>query len=264
MASVFFVNYPFTVSQNTQIYAYAPIQNLALYDYIISFNFQGANSNVPFNKFFNVRTYEQGNFFNNGIIDPTQINYYAINLNVNHTLLNSLLLSNIAIINSNNTTIATTFSSVFATFYPNESSLPFRILEILATKIFASAKAQAAIANDTNFYKGDNVANSLLNQIINGIDITLQNQTVQNTIFNEYVALNRIIQPNTPADFNTLANFNFSNTEFDFPIFLSTNLYDIANDTALSAVNNGPNVGGTILTNGVINIPILLRFISNN
>jgi hypothetical protein len=62
---------------------------------------------------------------------------------------------------------------------------------------------------------------------------------------------------NRTSGATSAGNLNFNNTSWDFPIYFKSNLF-----SSTSLINNGPNVGGNILQNGSMNIPIILRFTS--
>ena len=61
-------------------------------------------------------------------------------------------------------------------------------------------------------------------------------------------------------DVNVPATFNLSNTIWEFPIFLVSQLVDNNGTANMDSVNNGPDVGGNVLTSGTMNVPVLLRF----
>jgi hypothetical protein len=268
--STFFINSPFTVTQNASLYAQNGLTaTISSYDYILNINVTAAGFSG--NQLFSYANYQQG-LLNNGIVNTNSLNNVALNLAFNNTVLNTFLLGNYTNITSANSNVTNTFA--YNTLNTANQQLPFRILEIVATKIFGSAKAQSAIYNDTDFYAPFTVANSMLNQIQNGINNVIQNTQMQLNIFNIYVGLDRIETQttnnvNSTNDVTLPANFNFQNTIWDFPIFLQVNLFDasVVNGTAysnLALLNNGPNVGGVQLASGSMNIPLLVRFYTTN
>jgi hypothetical protein len=54
-------------------------------------------------------------------------------------------------------------------------------------------------------------------------------------------------------------DFNFNDTVWEFPIRFYTEL-TATGEAIMNELNNGPDVGGARLANGVVNVPILLRF----
>jgi len=112
-----------------------------------------------------------------------------------------------------------------------------RIVEIMALKIFGSARAKAAIANDTDIeatvWKG-------------ALETTFN--TDRNTIFEQYVNLDRVQQEaNANVDYNDpsqMTPFNFSGLTFVLPVHVSLDsMKDDAGQSLTGAILNGPVYG---------------------
>ena len=211
-----------------------------MYDYIIEVN-ATPNSNTSLNDIFNQRDFVLNN------------NNYVINLNINSSRLNELFYSSNTInISSNMNTVVS--SIVYNTLdKSNEKLLGLRFLEIIATKIFGHAKARAAIRNDSKFYEKS--ATSLVQQVIDGVNTSIVTKKMD--IFNTYINQNRY--NGNINNIPTPVNFNFDNTNWEFPIHFSFGFND-TNAGGYNLLNNGPNVGGTQFLNGSISVPILIRF----
>jgi hypothetical protein len=260
MSDTFFVNSPFTISQNTDLYAETDISIFNEYDYILNINLSKFNDNnvitpLSINELFNDRIFKQ----NSNTQNTSNENLYDVTLTANLDAINTLLYSSNSVsISSSNLDI--TNKSTYNTLTTGQKLLGLRFLEIVATKIFGHAKARAAISNDTDFYRPLSDEGSLIKQIGEGINIALD--TKKNTIFNKYVAYDRI-ELNPSNDVDDIADFNFEDTEWEFPIYFESTLTDLGNNVSMELLNNGPNVGGNILKNGHMNVPILLRFFVN-
>lgn len=247
----FFINNPFIISQNAQIYSETLTSTTSNYDYILSINIREGPFTTP-NSLFNTRTYQQnvGNQNNPGE------NLVDINLAINTDMLNLILYS----VNSVN--ISSTMNNVIqqpaynTLITSSDQLLGLRFLEISATKIFGHAKARAAIANDTDFYLPYSSSGSLIQQISDGINNSIVNKKLD--IFNYYVTYDRIeLNPNNDAI--SPINFNFDNTNWEFPIYYTTVIGNNNSGANLSLLSNGPNVGGNQLINGMLSVPILLK-----
>jgi hypothetical protein len=150
----------------------------------------------------------------------------------------------------------------FSTFKNNQGKLGYRLLEIVAHKLFGHAQAHAAISNDSQFYTHDAELWDHLTDIIS-------NNNFKNSIFCQYVALGRYNtwsdtstnNVNYDNDVDTWVKFNFVNLTFDYPLYVSGNiLLNKLTNSEINLLQNGPNVGGTLLSNGSYNIPILVKF----
>lgn len=256
MSDNFFINEPFTVSQNTDVYAKSANADETTYDYVLSINVNGVWNSM--NDLFGNRVFIQSSP-NENTADENNVN---IMLDANVTALNSLLYSNGVVgISSSKTSIATTNAAVYGTLLSGNHLLGLRFLEIVATKVFGHAKARAAIDNDTQFYAPASTTSSIINQIVNGINNAVANKKAD--IFNMYVAFDRIqnnVNTNTNADVYANQNFNFDGTQWQFPIYFLSTVTDTTADSNLGLVNNGPDVGGNVLINGSMNVPVLLKF----
>jgi len=217
---------------------------LSTYEYILDIN-TSAGSWSSINQLFNMRDFMQN----------TNINTYDVDLSVNTDSVNNLLHS-INVVNMSSPMTSITDKSAYSTLNKEPELIGLRFLEIIATKIFGHSKARAAIANDTEFYLPYSSNGSLIQQITDGINNALYNKKTD--VFNMYVGYDRI-ELNPANDVEVNATFNFDNTTWEFPMFLQSSLNDIGIDS-LNLVNNGPDVGGNILIDGLMNVPILLRF----
>lgn len=246
-----FINNSLDITQNANVYgSYINAGNN--YDYIFSINVASlCNNNMSLlfsNASFIQNTTNPGNY------------------NINITLNNSTSYTNWESVFNNQelTQIVQGNSNVsFGTLQGTDSqSIGERFLEVIAHKIFGHGQAQAAINNDSEFYTHDAL-------IWDHLSTTLGTTTIRNDIFNQYVASGRYQDEAETAgatvnnyDFNQWVNFNFTNLTFDFPLYLSGTI--LTNDTLttnqLNILYNGPSVGGTSLTNGSYNIPILVSF----
>jgi hypothetical protein len=132
------------------------------------------------------------------------------------------------------------------TFTPGLKPFAFRILEIVAHKIFGHAQARAAIANDGDF-------ESLADSVIDGMNNSLN--SMKGDIYAQYVYYRRAVPP-TNHNMNLPIPFDFDHSTFKFPILIQGKLVG----EAINALKNGPIVGGTQLVNGEYNIPFILSF----
>ena len=262
MTDNFFVNYDFTVSQNANIYTQSISTTESTYDYVFTINV-AENSWASMNDLFNTREFVQ----NSNVQNTSGENATDVTLQLNRDSLNDLLFAtNCVDISSTKAAVATTNAAVYNTLDKgNNKLLGLRFLEVVATKVFGHAKARSAIQNDSDFYRSDAVTGSLINQIANGISDAFVNGSKRNEIFNVYVSYDRVqdnVDPNANNDANSASLFNFDSTTWEFPIHFTSTVVDAGSDTtSLSELNNGPSVGGALLTNGSMNVPILLRFI---
>jgi hypothetical protein len=255
MSDTFFVNSPFVVSQDTSLYANAVNADTQLYDYILDINILATGSAwTTMNDMFVDRHFVQNATSGDGE------NNVDVTLSANVEQLDALLSINSVAVSSDNTSV-NGLTAVYGTLAAGEHYLGLSMLEIVATKIFGHAGARAAITNDTDYYRRYNDANSLIQQIADGINGSLANKAAD--VFNEYSLYDRVQDnvdtTNGQIDWNAPAQFNFANTTWQFPIYFTSTLSSISGD-ALGAVSNGPVVGGNQLIDGSMNVPILLRF----
>lgn len=258
MADNFFVNSPFNVTQNAQIYSVTVTTNANQYDYILGINVTAAGW-TSMNDLFANKHFIQ----NSSAQNTNGENNVDISLDANIAAINALLYG------SNAVSISSDMSNVsghaaYTTLTAGDKLVGLRFLEVVATKVFGHAKARAAIANDTEFYSNAN--GSIIAQIADGINNAIS--TKKSDIFNAYVAYDRVEENvntnNASNEFNADAEanktFNFADTNWEFPIYFLSTVDDNNSNADLSLLNNGPNVGGNQLVNGSMNVPILLRF----
>ena len=204
----------------------------------------------------------------NGSDDFT--NYNTVHLNVNRSRLADLLnVATCVSITSNNTEV-TSHTSVYNTLDTSAKQLAgFRFLEIVATKVFGHAKSKIVIENNEEYYANGydddyTLTNSLIGQIAWGIFNSANSK--RNEVFNQYVFTDRIEDNANDATLTNITgyprpfmDFNFNDTVWEFPIMFYTEL-TATGEAIMNELNNGPDVGGARLANGVVNVPILLRF----
>lgn len=247
---VYYINAPFDLSQNTNIYAQDISQSVfSNYDYVLNISTGWESMNSLFS---------QRQFIQN-----IQVNNVDISLNIDVSNVKLLLsTSNVASIYSTNPSIIA--SPAYNTLKSGNTNIGFRMLEIVATKIFGHAHAQAAIKNDSDFYQNNITStggDSLIAQIGNGINNSLV--SMSNYIFNAYVRSNQYGGSAFNATNNNINNdgddtlgieyFNFYNSQWEFPVYLTGLL-------SSNFLMNGPNVGGNVMENGTYRVPLLLRF----
>lgn len=235
----YFANSFFTVSQTTDLHSENTGMDIDYFDYILDINI-----GPTLNSFFNTRQFKQTNNQQN---DPLE-NNVTIDFVINRTFIESILTSNTVSIPAGTGDLSKLI------YEPTQAGL--RFLEIVATKIFGSAKARAAISNDTEFY-------NLSNQIMNGIQNSINNK--KHDIFNQYVQYDKI-EDNVNNDVDDFVNFNFYESEITIPLYFLSSLDANSN---FSGLRNGPGtaiIGGSEssrLINGSMNIPLLMRFLNN-
>jgi hypothetical protein len=225
----FFINQQILLNQATSLRAQnTETSSLSSFDYIINFDI-GNDSNLLFKN----RSYQK------------KLDGVDIDLQFNHNFINNIIASKTSILSIGNPTCKSTGIS-------NDKELfGLRLLEIIAIKIFGHAKARSAIGNDSEFYNLTSGMNQLIGGMQQGINVKALN------IFDSYVQDDRIQKEangvNSYDDVGKPGYFNFQNTNWLFPVYFSGQLQG----GNLSLLNNGPNVGGTQLINGVYNIPLL-------
>jgi hypothetical protein len=246
----YFANEFFSVSQESNLHAETFTIANASYDYVFEINV----GESTLNSLFNARQYIQ----NSNDQNSTGENNVDINLTLNRQFIAEQLLTNNRIDVYGNSKSYLGYEYGFLT--GAEKQVGLRFLEVAAMKIFGHAKARAAISNDKDFYRGDDVAESLVHQMITGLQASIN--TKKHDIFNQYVRDDRIEIANT-NDVDVNVNFNLALSSIAIPMrFLSTV------DTNSNTVNlqNGPAAGaigtGSVSTfvNGSMNVPILVKF----
>ncbi len=265
MSDRFFINESFTISQTASLYASnLPLPTLNEYDYILDINVTDGLWSGMDDLFSEKRFMTE----TNGEDDFTE--YNTVHLNVNRTRLANLLETTIGVSITSNKATVTSRSVVYGTLDTSAKQLAgFRFLEIVATKVFGNAKTKIAIENNEDYYSNDynddyNSTNSLIGQIAWGIFNSAHSK--RNDVFNQYVLTDRIEDNANGATLTDVddyprpfMDFNFNDTVWEFPITFYTDL-ESTEDAIMEELNNGPNVGGARLANGVVNVPILLRF----
>lgn len=260
----FFIDDPFTISQTSNIFSQIlQPPSTTDYDYILDINIKSHWDSM--NDLFSERRFMTE--ANQG--DNSEM-YNIIHLNVNREKVANLFESaNSIIITSDKTAVTDDYQTVYNTLDPDPQLIGFRFLEIVATKIFGHAKTKIAIENTNDYYTNDynddyNVVNSLIGQIAWGVFNSIINKKFN--IMNDYVETDRIQDNAHGASLYTLddypypfINFNFNDTVWEFPIIFRTVLASTGGSD-IEELNNGPLVGGRQLINGVVNVPILLRF----
>jgi len=256
-----FINAPFTVSQDTNVFGeYSNLEETQNYDYIFKINVATlCNNNMSL-------------LFNNASFSQSLDDLENVNINIvlddHETFTNWGNLFN----NQDLTDIISSESTVaFSTLQPNTyQSIGDRLLEVVAHKLFGHGQARAAINNDDAFFTHDN-------EIWDNLSVAVSNNDFRHDIFNQYVALGRYgNEANSNANTNDnnqndvnydngeakWVPFNFNGLTFDFPMYLVGDMTtsDSLTDAERNLLQNGPNVGGTSLVNGAYNIPILIKF----
>jgi hypothetical protein len=126
------------------------------------------------------------------------------------------------------------------------ASLGQFLLEVIAIKLFGNAKAVTAILNDSDFNSDilyTNIANGLMSSLVVDTDY----------IFSEYIKNGKISPSET---FTSPQNFDFSNSSFTFPLYLSGSIPTILGPK----LQNGSSLVtvGSKINNFSYNVPILL------
>lgn len=231
----FFVNDPFLVTKNGSSINIPYGNN---YDYILNVNIFTSNI-TSVNSIFQNRTFRLNQ------------NQMDIDLTINIDLINQLLYNLDSVDISSSMNNVSNHNAYDTLTKQVNKKLGFRMLEIIATKIFAHAKARAAIANDTDYYLPYSNSNSIIKQIVDGVNNALFNK--KNEIYNIYSSSNRF---DHNENMENPINFNFSSSNWDFPFYFTTSL----NGSIPSQLSNGPNVGGSRLINSQVTVPLLIRF----
>jgi hypothetical protein len=262
--SVIFLNNALLIQQNADIYGNFINENIP-YDYIFNINLASVLESNDITSLFNSATYQQNSQ------NQDDIN---IILTIDDSATSSVFTS----FNNGNyiSTLPGLSSRAFGTFFTTPQSFGYSLLEVVAHKLFGHAQAHAAIKNDNEFYNHDS-------KIWNHFSQSVATESLRNDVFNQYVAIGRYeTWTNTSNAYNSENNnfsdvsnyndvngavkFNFQGLFFDFPLYLNGDMYDAGNLNSsvtpdeLSVLANGPNVGGSVLANGVYNVPILVRF----
>ena len=242
-----FVNNAFLLNQNTNIYG--EYINPGTYDYTFNINLAALAPNMTslFTNASYIQNTQDMNNYNINLVLPDSLTYPNWNANINNQNIITLEIGNSL--------------TGFSTLNPSvPESFGERLLEVVAHKIFGHGKAHAAISNDSAFFTHDA-------ELWNHLSSSVATDSFRHNIFNQYVALGRyeneiiLNGPGIGNDKNVFVNFNFNGLSIDFPMYLAGNvlLNNGLTPTEISFFFNGPNTGGTILTNGVYNVPILIK-----
>lgn len=174
------------------------------------------------------------NLFNTATVTGTGNNISNVNLVINQTQFLSIL-------TTNKTGISQSNNSRFLGFDRNNTPFGTRLLEIMATKVFGHAKARAAIANDAEFYN----MNTIIPRIQNSFNVE------KNNIAQYYMnATGTILNGNT-------SNLPVSNANFIIPVYLVGNTRSLFTKDIIIA--DCASAGGSLIKNGVYNIPLLFH-----
>jgi hypothetical protein len=243
-----YINNLYTINQNVTVYEQFINQTNFDYTLYININSLVATDTTGITGLFTNASFVQNNNNPNNIDVTIIFKNSATFVNWN-TLFNNKELSTVLIGNSN---------IAFNTFKTNQQPIGYILLEIIAHKLFGNAQAMAAINNDSTFYLHDT---EIWDQLANSV---LSNQ-FRNDIFNQYVAIGRYqstINNNNNYNDSNITNFNFANITFDFPLYLNGSILldSTLTNVEKNILQNGPNIGGTLLCNGNYNIPILVKF----
>lgn len=265
---VFFIDNPFYITQNTQLYTTTPISyDIDRFEYIINIDIADTFTG-GMNQLFNNRHFKQNvpdGYENNLSIDPNNPDISAsqlvdISMSANTEIIRQLLFTDdCSDIYSTHPQVIS--RAAYSTLIKGQNKLiGLRFLEIVAIKIFGHARARAAIENDADFYS--NAQNYLIHQIALGIDNAVSNKA--NDIFKLYVSLDRVQdQANLDSnldgegeeeldggnDVDDWETFNFYHTNWEFPVFLTGQVL-----TDISSANNYANIVNNGLANGPLNV----------
>jgi hypothetical protein len=240
-ATQMFINSPLTVTQDANVYGSS--LDAGNYDYTFVINVSGLSADIT-------------GLFANAAFKQNGSDMNAVDVNL--TILNSNTYTNWGNLFNNQSIVtvlqgesAISFSTLQGT---TNKTIGDRLLEVVAHKLFGHGQARAAIKNDTEFYAHDA-------EIWDHLCTSLANTNIRHDIFNQYVATGRY----TPGsnDVQEWVNFNLNGLTLDYPLYLAGNMLtdaSLTNDER-NIVQNGPNVGGTLLVNGLYNVPVLVRFV---
>ena len=247
-----YINNTLTISQDVDVYGQHLMERE--FDYTFRINVSeltGGNSNGITSIFSNA-TFTQNN---------QNVEDYNINLTLaDHSTFASLatLFNNVAA-----TTVVQGLSSTnFGTFNAStREKIGDRLLEVVAHKLFGHAQAHAAVKNDISFYAHDA-------EIWDHLSTSVATDTYRKDIFNQYVKLGRYNTASASGagengnDVGNNVSFNFADITIDFPLQLKGSMVFDASLTEAdkTLLKLGPEVGGSRLTDGNYDVPILIRF----
>lgn len=253
-----YMNNPLVLNQNTSLYG--QMLDDGTDDYLFIVNIASVVG-PDITNLFNASTFIQ---------NQQNADYYDVNLTID----SSSVFANWNLFNQQDlVTVSPCCSTVaFGTFKTISENLGDRLLEVVAHKIFGHAQARAAINNDDQFYTHDGT-------IWDHLTNTVAMNNIRNDIFNQYVAMGRYntfsntsggVNPQTNQfddnnEFNDVdqnVQFNFIGLTFDYKMWVAGSLIldDSISQNEVNIIQNGPAVGGSTLSMGQYNVPVLVRF----
>jgi hypothetical protein len=226
----FVVDEYITITQNAMLATNVPITTLNI-DYSLSLE---VNNLIDL---FNI-TYQQNSL---------NAEMYDINVVMNNILMNQYLndIQNWSISKLNNNVVSVGLT--------NTNELPKALLETIALRVFGSGNARAVIVNDYS------INESVLSHT-NDFYYYFNNR--RNQFFQAYVASGRI----SGGDVSQSATMNLNNTRLSFPMYVTGKMFDsTGNDLILNPYIDGYSSynGYGTMSNGVYNIPVIIRFHQN-
>jgi hypothetical protein len=177
--------------------------------------------------------------------DATNTDLFNVDVSMNHILMEEYLSNSI---NPNWSTSKS--NDVITSGLSGTGNLPNSLLEIIALRVFGNGKARAAITNDTL------IDDSILSEKSNFF----------NALTNKKYELFKRFQQSDRFDSNSAFNpviMNLNNTRLSFPVWLTGSIAGPdGNVLSTFPYSNGYNSYNGLgkMSNGVYNIPILIRF----
>jgi len=221
-----------TIQGNTNIYESTSVLGSANYQVVV--NVQN------WCYFFNTAHYMQS---------TTNNDQFNTDLSLNRTYITNLLkTANTSVLTKGPNTNSINLSGVDATGGVNNSSLGHRLLEVAALSIFGSAKARAAIANDTQFdnltLPSSGYTSHTNTRWVDTLGNVIQNQMVDifttdsSTVFNQYVNYNNFSGINlNNNDVTGNINYNFDGLAFQFVLTFNSNVFGQAGASSQTSAN---------------------------
>lgn len=223
----FVVDEYITITQNAMLATNVPLSSLNI-DYSLSLE---VNNLIDL---FNI-TYQQNSM---------NAEMYDINVLMNNILMNQYLN------NTENWSISKLNNNVASAGLTSTNQLPKALLETIALRVFGSGNARAAIVNDYS------INESVLSHT-NDFYYYFNNR--RNQFFQAYVASGRI----SGGDVSQPVTMNLNNTRLSFPMYVTGKMFDsTGNNLVLNPYIDGYSSynGYGTMTNGVYNIPVIVRF----
>ena len=160
------------------------------------------------------------------------------------------------------------YSNAYTSLDKTLGSIGYKLLQVIATKLFGNPLTMAAILNDTEFINltssGSVVSNNIISGLVNAI------YAKADSLFKQYVGsgiynLDGYGLQSGYGDSTTPLTFNLHNTSISVPLNLVGSLAVVGSNlgtmaAGLALIKNGVNAGGTRIVNGVYDIPFLLKF----